>query len=287
MCHRITAMKNQKKVLVVDDDRALNHVLVELLRKAGFLTVGVTDGAAALKRLEREKFDAVLLDVGLPKMSGLEVLKRIRAKETRPKVLVMTADETPETVLRAVKEQAYQYVAKPLKPKAILEIVEQMVASEVEPAAIEVISGKPDWVELLVPCRVEMADRLNSFLQQLQMNLPEEIQGSLERAFRELLMNAIEWGGRLDPARKVRIAYIRAGRMLLYRIQDPGPGFQPEDLPHAAVSNSPGKPYDHIMVREQRGLRPGGFGLLISRAMVDELIYNEAHNEVVFVKYLD
>jgi DNA-binding response OmpR family regulator len=282
----MTANENQKKVLVVDDDRGLNHVLVELLRGAGFLAVGVTDGVAASKRLEREKFDAVLLDVGLPKMSGLDVLERIRAQGSQLKVLIMTADETPETVLRAVKEQAYQYVAKPVKPKLVLELVEEMLASEVEPARIEVISAKPDWVELLVPCRAEMADRLNSFLRQLNMNLPEEVQDSVATAFRELLMNAVEWGGRLDPARKVRIACIRAGRMLLYRIQDPGSGFRPEDLTHAAVSNIPDEPYGHILVREQRGLRPGGFGLLMTRAMVDELIYNEAHNEVVFVKYL-
>ena len=279
-------MENQKKVLVVDDDRGLNHVLVELFRGAGFLAVGVTDGLAASEHLEREEFDAVLLDVGLPKMSGLDVLERIRTKGSQLKVLIMTADETPETVLRAVKEQAYQYVAKPLKPKLVLELVQEMLASEVEPARIEVISAKPDWVELLVPCRAEMADRLNSFLRQLNMNLPEEVQDSVGTAFRELLMNAVEWGGRLDPARKVRIACIRAGRMLLYRIQDPGSGFRPEDLPHAAVSNVPDKPFDHVLVREQRGLRPGGFGLLMTRAMVDELVYNEAHNEVVFVKYL-
>lgn len=280
-------MKTQKKVLVVDDDRALNHVLVEMLRGAGFAAAGVTDGATASKRLQRERFDAVLLDVGLPKMSGLDVLERIRRKDCPPKVLMMTADETPETVLRAVKDQAYRYAAKPLKPKAILDLVEDMLSGEGEAAPIEVISAKPDWVELLVPCRVEMADRLNSFLQQLHMNLTPEIQDAVERAFRELLMNAIEWGGRLDPSRKVRIACIRTARMLMYRIQDPGPGFRPNELSHAAVSNPPDKPYNHLSIREERGLRPGGFGLLMTRAMVDELVYNEAHNEVVFVKYLE
>src|SRR5262245_2474965 len=101
-------MKSHKKVLVVDDDRALNHVLVELLRGAGFSAAGVTDGAAASKRLDREKFDAVLLDVGLPKKSGLDVLEHIRTQASPPKVLMMTADENPETVLRAVKDQAYR-----------------------------------------------------------------------------------------------------------------------------------------------------------------------------------
>lgn len=100
-------------------------------------------------------------------------------------------------------------------------------------------------------------------------------------------MNAIEWGGRLDPARKVRIACLRSTRILMYRIADPGRGFDIDDLPHAAISYGPDAPIEHIKVREQKGLRPGGFGLLTVRASVDELLYNEKRNEVVFVEYLD
>jgi anti-sigma regulatory factor (Ser/Thr protein kinase) len=73
--------------------------------------------------------------------------------------------------------------------------------------------------------------------------------------------------------------------MLLYRIADPGPGFDIDDLPHAAISY-PDAPVAHMQVREEKGLRPGGFGLLTVRASVDELLYNERRNEVVFVKYL-
>ena len=75
--------------------------------------------------------------------------------------------------------------------------------------------------------------------------------------------------------------------MLLYRIADPGPGFSPDKLEHAAVNNDNDSPYGHMRVREEKGLRPGGFGLLMTRTLVDELIWNEAHNEVVFVKYLN
>jgi anti-sigma regulatory factor (Ser/Thr protein kinase) len=75
--------------------------------------------------------------------------------------------------------------------------------------------------------------------------------------------------------------------MVLYRIADPGKGFSPEQLPHAAISNEDHEPFGHMRVREEKGLRPGGFGLLMTRTLVDELIYNEAHNEVVFVKYLE
>ena len=120
----------------------------------------------------------------------------------------------------------------------------------------------------------------------LETDLPEAVRESVGYAFRELLLNAIEWGGRLDPSRKVRIAYLRAKRMLLYRIADPGPGFSMDNLTHAAISH-PDNPIEHMEVRETKGLRPGGFGILMVKAKVDELIYNEQQNEVVFIKYLD
>jgi anti-sigma regulatory factor (Ser/Thr protein kinase) len=142
-------------------------------------------------------------------------------------------------------------------------------------------------VELVAPCVLEMADRIQSFVMQLEMNLPEPARESVAQAFRELLTNAIEWGGKLDPQRKVRISCVRAKRLLLYRIADPGEGFDIDKLRHAAINNPEGSPIQHAIVREEQGLRPGGLGLMMTRALVDELIYNEARNEVMFIKYLD
>ena len=64
-------------------------------------------------------------------------------------------------------------------------------------------------------------------------------------------------------------------------------GFKMEGLTHSAINNAPDRPLDHMAVREEKGIRAGGFGIFMVRSMVDELLYNEAHNEVVFVKYLD
>ena len=71
------------------------------------------------------------------------------------------------------------------------------------------------------------------------------------------------------------------------RIADPGEGFDIEKLCHAAIGNPPDSPLQHAIVREEQGLRPGGLGLMMTQSLVDELIYNEARNEVVFIKYLD
>ena len=58
------------------------------------------------------------------------------------------------------------------------------------------------------------------------------------------------------------------------------------DLHHAAVSYADDSPAEHILYRTEHGLRPGGFGILLARKLVDELIYNEKGNEVLMVKYL-
>jgi hypothetical protein len=75
--------------------------------------------------------------------------------------------------------------------------------------------------------------------------------------------------------------------MLLYRIADPGPGFNVEGLLQADMGQQEDDPTAHAIVREETGMRPGGFGILTARGKVDELLYNEKRNEVVFVKYLD
>jgi DNA-binding response OmpR family regulator len=276
------------RILVVDDDRAFRLAMATILTESGHLVVQAADGLAALRELAGTSFDVMLLDVGLPGMSGLDVLPQVGNLAAPPRVVMVTADDTPETLLKAVRGQADRLITKPFAPEAILEVIDDVLRAP--PAAalpIEVVSARPDWVELVAPCSLRVADRIQGFMMRLEADLPEAVRESVGQAFRELLCNAVEWGGKLDPTRTVRISCLRARRMLLYRIADPGEGFDIERLTHSAISNPDDNPLQHAVVREEQGLRPGGLGLAITRSLVDELIYNEARNEVVFVKYLD
>jgi CheY-like chemotaxis protein/anti-sigma regulatory factor (Ser/Thr protein kinase) len=275
-----------KRILVAEDDRTTRQWISEVLRAEKFAVTTVADGRAALQKLRKTKFDLVVLDVWMPKMSGLDVLAALRGRKAGPKVIVITSDETPGTLLAAIRERAHHYVSKPIQRETLVTLVREALGQKSRTPPIEVVSARPEWVELLVPCSLEAATRLEAFLMHLETGLSDEVRNAVGQAFHELLMNAIEWGGKLNPKRRVRISYLRAKRMLMYRIADPGPGFKFADLDHAAITHGD-SPIEHGLIREQKGLRPGGFGLVLVQAKVDELLYNEAQNEVVFVKYLD
>ena len=243
------------RILVVDDDRGFRHADERAPPGGkGHIVVQAADGPAALRELAGGAFDVMLLDVGLPGMSGLEVLAVVQTIAAPPRVVMITADDTPETLLKAVRGQADRYITKPFAPGAILDVVDDVLKAP--PAAalpIEVVSARPEWVELVAPCSLRVADRIQSFMMRLEADLPEAVRESVGQAFRELLSNAVEWGGKLDPTRTVRISCLRARRMLLYRIADPGEGFDIERLTHAAINNPDEDPLQHAF-------RAGGEG---------------------------
>ena len=104
----------------------------------------------------------------------------------------------------------------------------------------------------------------------------------LTTAVAEMGTNAIEWGHRKQIERIVHVVYRIDPDKITITIRDSGPGFNPANMPHAAQSEDPVR---HVMVRETLGMREGGFGILITRGLVDELSYNDAGNEVRIVKY--
>jgi anti-sigma regulatory factor (Ser/Thr protein kinase) len=152
---------------------------------------------------------------------------------------------------------------------------------------IDVISATSNWIEIRLPCDLSAVEPIQKLMTELDCKLPKETREAIGSVFRELLNNAIEHGGKCDLTKQVEVKYIRLKRAILYSIKDPGEGFDLKEIEHAAVANPHDDPVRHMEVRQQKGLRPGGFGILLSSQFVDELIYNEKHNELIFVKYVD
>ena len=153
-------------------------------------------------------------------------------------------------------------------------------------AGIEVVSLLPGWVELRVPSDLAVISPLQELVTLLEAGLSLEVSEAISRAFREMLCNAVEYGGHFDSSALVEVRLMRLEHAFICRIKDPGDGFDPCTLDHAAINNPNDNPVRHASVREEKGLRGGGFGILLVSQLVDELVYNERHNEVQFVKYL-
>ncbi|MGH9941277.1 MAG: response regulator [Pyrinomonadaceae bacterium] len=279
-------------ILVVDDDLDLLELVSYALKREGFDVVVAENGFAGLELLGEMKPMIALLDVMMPGMSGLEMLNRLRQLDRNMPAIIMTAAATPEVALTALRDEACDFLAKPFHLDDLISAVNAAFEMRRQRIGIEVLSARPDWIELRVPCDPLAIDPLGRLLLQLKMDLSDGARDQIAYAFREMLRNAIEYGGKNDPSQTVEVGYLRTERFLMYRIKDPGEGFTLESLltpagPIAGILNPEDDPARHVRAREELGLRPGGFGILIARDMADELRYNERHNEVLLIKYLD
>ena len=280
-----------KRILVVDDDRELQQLVELALRQEGYEVRQALNAFAGLEMIEREKFGLALLDVMMPGMDGLEMLSRLRGFNTDLRVIVVTALTTPEAAVSALRDQASDFLTKPFDISQLISSLKTAFELAPRDIQIEVLSARPEWIELRVPCDSAAIEPLERLMSQLKTDLPPLTRETVTYAFREMLRNAIEHGGKNDPSKFVEVGYLRSPRIILYRIKDPGEGFTIESLYRdegaiAAFLNPEGDPLQHARVREEEGLRPGGFGILIARDLVDEMIYNEKHNEVILIKYL-
>jgi CheY-like chemotaxis protein/anti-sigma regulatory factor (Ser/Thr protein kinase) len=273
-------------LLVVDDEVAIHELLAAALSRTDWQIHDAYNGLEGLACVEARSYDLVLTDIHMPGIDGLELLRRIREIRPEIKVMVMTAEGTPDDIVSAIREQAFSYFSKPFSPDAVADLITQAVHAQHWEDDIEVVSAAPQWISLRLRCKMETAERLMQFVREMGMNFPPAERDNIAAAFRELVMNAIEHGCGSDPSKRVQVTYMRSSRAIIYLIQDPGAGFSFDAIEHAAIANPPDEPARHLDVRAEKGVRPGGFGILLTRNLVDELIYNEKGNEVLFIKYL-
>jgi DNA-binding response OmpR family regulator len=279
-------MAGVERILIVDDDPDIHPLLTAAIKAPNRQITSAYDGLAGLRCVQEAPYDLVLTDVNMPGLDGLTLLGRIRELRPATRVVMMTAETTPEKIVHAIRERAFAYFSKPFTLGLVADMVARALQNTSAEDDIEVLSARPNWLGLRLRCKMETADRILQFMRELAIGLSEEERDDIGTAFSELLMNAIEHGGGFDPDQKVTITYVRTERAILYYIRDPGAGFSFQDLAHAATSNPPDSPLAHATVRAQLGIRPGGFGIFLTRELVDELLYNEAGNEVLLIKYL-
>ncbi len=129
----MTSKKNAR-VLVIDDDDVMRSLLRVILREDGFTVVGEAgDGEAGLALCERLLPDLVCLDVNMPGMSGIEVLKLLRNGSPGVRVVMVTADATMATVREAVGLGASGYIVKPFKAGRVTDTLRQALGAPSNP----------------------------------------------------------------------------------------------------------------------------------------------------------
>jgi len=212
-------------------------------------------------------------------------LRKIRRVRPHVRLIILADESTPTDVITAMRERAFSYFTKPFSIASLAEIVRCATTEPFWDDGIELLSATPEWISIIARCDKKTADRLVQFFQEVS-DLPAPERDNVANGFREMLLNAIEHGGNLDPSQYVEVGYVRTRKLVMCRIKDPGRGFSLEEIHHAAVNNPSYDPIRHALFREAHGLRPGGYGVLLTRHLVDELMYSEKGNEVLLVKYL-
>ncbi|HRF50263.1 MAG TPA: response regulator transcription factor [Anaerolineales bacterium] len=115
------------RVLLIEDENSLRQTLTRILRSAGAEVTAAANGPEALQRLGNSKYDLVYLDIHLPEMNGLEVLREIQKFGQAMPVVLFTAHASLETAVEAMRLGATDYLLKPLNPEALLSRTEALL----------------------------------------------------------------------------------------------------------------------------------------------------------------
>jgi DNA-binding response OmpR family regulator len=274
------------RVLIADDEEIVRSALIEiLLAGAGVAEADeAADGAAALEKARASSYDLVVTDLKMPRMDGLELLSALRRELPCLPVIIVTAMREEESVIRSLAEGAWDYILKPFRPEHIVAAVRRAIAAggSQNQGMLRVVADGVGRLELTASSENEHLWRFRDFTQLLlRSSLAPEQREEIRFAVEELGRNAIEWGNRGDPAKRVRLAYQLLPDRIVFEIEDEGEGFLPE-----AVADPFEDIFGHALRRRREGKRAGGYGIHLVRKLMDEVRYNEKGNAVVMTKYL-
>jgi anti-sigma regulatory factor (Ser/Thr protein kinase) len=275
-----------RTALLVGGDPDVDSQLRRILKPGFWALQHVSDNAAALLMALAKNFDLILTSEKTSGKEDVELLRTLRRIRPHTRLIILAEEGTPADIITSMREHAFSYFSKPFSPDALAVMIRRAIEEPCWDDGIDILSATPEWIRLLARCDMKTADRVLQFFDEIA-ELPNPERNAVGMAFREMLMNAIEHGGRMDPTQQVEISYLRARHMVTCQISDPGQGFTLDEIPHAAITNPSDDPLRHVEYREACGMRPGGFGVLLTQRLVDELVYSERGNEVTLVKYID
>lgn len=240
----------------------------------------------ALRRLRQRAYDVLVTSSRTHVDEDLALFDESRRIRPGLKAIFLAPAVTPPDVIAALRAHVFACLVPPFDTGELADLIRGAADSIGSSDAIQVLSARAEWISLRVSCNLVTADRLTSFMTALRGDVNQQVREDLLTAFREVLLNAMEHGAGFDSEKVIDVTAVRTERAVVYHFRDPGPGFDTEMLTHAAVGNPSHDPIAHLERRASQGMRPGGFGMLLVRKLVDEVMYSETGNEVLLIKHL-
>jgi len=275
-----------KKVLIVEDEDDLRFTLARAVSVLPGLQVLEAENFTKAREIlqKHDDLDIVISDIKLPDGNGLCLLKEVRAGGSLLPFIIITGYHESAAVIESYRLGALRYLAKPFDLNTFLSAVNETLQWSQLVYSMDEVFSTPmgGWIEITSRARYEASDRMRAFMSALvSLDLEEKERCDLQLAIEELVQNAIEWGDKEDPSKFVHVAYALFSDRILIMVKDEGEGFILEDVPDPTVD-----PFEHLKNRLAAGKRAGGYGIHLTRHLVDDIIYNTDGNSVIITKYI-
>ncbi len=267
------------RLLVVEDDAPIANIIRHHFQKMGYEVIIAEDGVEGLDRVGESAFDAVILDLLMPRLGGVDFLRIARSSNPDLAVVIISANATAENLLCTLDLGAYRFLAKPFQLTELARVVELSMRRHTDPTTT--VGQADGWIEITASSDTENIERLENFLGLLAASaLPPPDVEALSAAFRQLMANAIEWGNAYDPSLRVKVGLRLAKDRVQVKVTDEGTGFNVKGLKREVSAA------EEALARIKDGRRTGGFGIPLVRELMDDVKFNEKGNEVVMSKYI-
>lgn len=271
-----------KRVLLIEPEADGTATLSCLFEQPAWEVGYATDNESALEKATQEPYDLIVTNAATSGPEDVVLLRRLRNVRPHTRLIILAKEKTPGDVLNALRYHAFSYFTVPVPREDLRQLIENAMREPVWDDGIELLQGTQEYVVLAVRCDLGTLDRLMQFVR-AGVNLPETEKEEVAFAFREIVLNAMEHGGKFDEERFVEICYLKSKRQVTCRVKDPGDGFSLEEVREAQKR----RPLPEAEGTKDSDGEMEGLGILLAQHYVDELIYNEKGNEVFLVKWLD
>lgn len=275
-------------VFILERDERERSAMREVILRADCAVVDAPSAGDLLPLLRRSGAACDLIVLAADAVDDPALYDQIvSARTPAPDVILYGANPEAKAVLHALNNGAVDFLAKPVPEDELVRAVEHALFKDPDEtdgtgAGLRATSHVTGWVELTAGSEPELFRRIQRFSDALfATRLPNDVCEDLRMAVEEVGRNAVEWGNRFDPDKRVHINYCIFDDRVVIKVEDEGDGFVPANIPDPTAN-----PVQTMKDRASAGKRPGGYGVFLIQKLMDEIFYSEKGNTVLLVKHL-